>query len=123
MCEKNDNSTEQIVRMTSDEFFDEMKSLLSRAPENMVYVLNAMEDPESGTEGRSVIAVNGSCMKIGYAFRVAFDQDRRFDHVINHAVDYCNFAKSGRRGSFRGMSDFEGDRPDLSSLLDKLFKK
>lgn len=121
MCTKNENPTENIVKLTKDEFFTQLEKLLKNAPENMLYLVNAMEDPENNKDGnRQVIALSGSCHKLCYAFKNGFDQDHRFEHVVSHAVDYSRLMKSLKPSPFNVMTDF--NRTDhLKSLLDRLF--
>ncbi|OBW41080.1 hypothetical protein AB670_02530 [Chryseobacterium sp. MOF25P] len=124
MCTKNENRTENIVKLTKDEFFTQLEKLLKSAPENMLYLVNAMEDSENNKdkkdENRQVIALSGSCHKLCYAFKNGFDQDHRFEHVVSHAVDYSRLMKSLNPSLFNVMTDF--NRTDhLKSLLDRLF--
>ena len=50
MCTKNENRTENIVKLTKDEFFTQLEKLLKSAPENMLYLVNAMEDSENNKD-------------------------------------------------------------------------
>ena len=121
MCIKNENPSEDIQRLTKEQFFSQLETLLKSAPENMLYLVNAMEDPESKKNGRQVIALSGSCHKISYAFKNAFEQDHRFEHVVGHAVDYSRFMKSRKSGLFDHRPDFDGSRDHIQSLFEKIF--
>lgn len=122
MCTKNENPTENIVKLTKDEFFSQLETLLKSAPENMLYLVNAMEDPENNQdENRQVIALSGSCHKLCYAFKNAFAQDHRFEHVVGHAVDYSRFMKSRKSDFFDYRTGFGGNSDKFKSMIDQIF--
>jgi len=97
--ENHENKKENgdVEKLNSSEFFTLLEELLKKAPDDMVYLINAMENPESeGVIGKSVIAVSGSCAKIAFAFNVAFKENKHYEHIVGHAVDYSRFMKKSR---------------------------
>ncbi|WP_185274760.1 hypothetical protein [Chryseobacterium indologenes] len=85
---------QKVEKISQEEFFKQMKSLLEKAPSEVIYSVLVLEDPNSRNilkEG--ILSMQGSPKNITNLFNVAFNRSHQIKDLIFDAVEYYKFQK------------------------------
>lgn len=104
---------QQTEKLTKEEFFTQMKTLLEGAPKEVTFSVIALENMESHSGAKEgIISLQGSPLNLTFAFSEAFRRSNEIKQVVFEAVDFFKFYDASK-----ASSSF------LSDLLrDKLFR-
>ena len=72
-------------KLTEEEFISQLGTLISKAPEDMVYVINATSDPEK-KKGKQIIACAGKKIQLNFLMNVAFDHCPDLKNLISDSL-------------------------------------
>lgn len=94
----NQDKTQKNPKLTQDEFFKQMRSLLERAPEDVTYFILALESPDSKSllkEG--ILSLQGSPKYMNTLFTTSFNRSSQIKEIVFDSVEFYKFQKFSSR--------------------------
>lgn len=107
-------------KLTDVEFLNQIEALVKRAPDNLVYMINVLEDPKKEVS-RQIITACGTPKDLCFAFKSAFDKSPELKDAIEKALRIHSImnSKGGLSSIIREMTS----RPDLEETMHELLKE